>query len=367
MDDELVVRGGTVVDGTGLSRRRADVRVVNGRIVDVGQVTVAPGPRVIDADGLVVAPGIVDVHTHYDPQLTFDPWATSSCYHGVTTIVAGNCGFSIAPCRPTDRGYLARLFAKVEGMAPAVLDAVDWDFETFPEYLQSRKGRLGVNIACYIGHTSVRRWVMGPEATTRAASGDEVTEMRAIVAAAMAAGAAGFSCSQAPTHLDGDGNPIPSRLASVEEVLALAEETGRSAGASICYLPKSVVNGVDEPADHDLLIEMALRSRVPVIIQGLGGRSKVDVPTAAWAEATDFLASTERRGRRLFAAAHPATRPHLLARLGNPALRRCDRVGGCAQTPPRRANRGTTGPGDPQHIAPLGRASQPGPQSRSDL
>ncbi len=153
MSWDLVIRGGVVVDGTGLSRRRADVAVSNGRIAAVGHVAGArDAGRVIDAEGQIVAPGIIDAHTHYDPQLTFDPYATSSCYHGVTTVLAGNCGFSIAPTRAEARPYITAMFAKVEGMAPEALGAVNWDFESFPEYLAARERRLGVNLACYVGH-----------------------------------------------------------------------------------------------------------------------------------------------------------------------------------------------------------------------
>ena len=155
--NDLVIRGGTLVDGSGLVRRRADIAIRDGRITAVGHVeSLAKGARVIDASGCIVAPGIIDVHTHYDPQLTFDPYATSSCYHGVTTTLAGNCGFSIAPVLPEGRDYLKAMFAVVEGMSPTALDGVVWDFESFPEYLAARKDRLGVNLACYIGHSAPR-------------------------------------------------------------------------------------------------------------------------------------------------------------------------------------------------------------------
>ena len=158
---DLAIMGGIVVDGSGLARRRGDVAVKDGRIAKIGFVDAAEADEVIDADGLHVAPGILDAHTHYDPQLTFEPHATSSCYHGVTTVLAGNCGFSVAPNRPQERDYLARMFAKVEGMSPVALSAVTWDFESFPEFLATRQGRLGVNMACYVGHSAVRRTVMG--------------------------------------------------------------------------------------------------------------------------------------------------------------------------------------------------------------
>ena len=318
MSWDLLIRGGIVVDGTGLGRRRADVAVRDGRVARVGHVPEAGATRTIDADGLVVAPGIVDAHTHYDPQLTFDPWATSSCYHGVTSVLAGNCGFSIAPTRKADRPYIKALFAKVEGMAPVALDGVAWDFETFPEYLAAREGRLGVNLACYVGHSSVRRWVMGADATRREASDAEVEQMRVLVRDAMAAGAAGFSSSHVPTQVDGNDDPVPSRFSNLAELKALVEEAGRAGGGSIAYLPKSVIGGLNE-ADEELLIELGQLARLPVVIQGLGGRDKVDAPGAGWGHAKEFLDDCGRRGAAVFSLLrnHPFDRPIDLAK-GSP-------------------------------------------------
>jgi N-acyl-D-aspartate/D-glutamate deacylase len=318
MSWDLIIRGGVVVDGTGLARRRADVAISNGRIARIGHVPDAAAKRTIDADGLIVAPGIVDAHTHYDPQLTFDPWATSSCYHGVTTVLAGNCGFSIAPTRAVDRPYIKAMFAKVEGMAPVALDGVVWDFETFPEYLEARKGQLGVNLACYVGHSSVRRWVMGADATRRQASEDEVEQMRVLVREAMAAGAAGFSSSHVPTQVDGNDDPVPSRFSDLAELKTLVEEAGRAGGGSIAYLPKSVIGGLDA-ADEELLIELGELARLPIVIQGLGGRDKVDAPGAGWDHAKEFLDDCGRRGAAVFSLLrnHPFDRPIDLAK-GSP-------------------------------------------------
>jgi len=307
---DLVIRGGIVVDGTGLARRRADVAIERGRIAAVGHVATRGVHRVIEADGLIVAPGIIDLHTHYDPQLTHDPWATSSCYHGVTTVLAGNCGFSLAPTRAADRPYLQAMFAAVEGMAPVALDGVCWDFESFPEYLAARTGRLGVNLACYVGHSSLRRFTMGAAASEREADEAEVGAMRRLLREAIAAGAAGFSSSHAPTQLDGDGRPIPSRLASVAELRALVFEAGLAGAGSVAYLPKSVIGGLDA-ADEQLLIELGATSRVPIVIQGLGGRDKVDTPGAGWDRAQQFLAEAGRRGAAIFSLLrnHPFDRP----------------------------------------------------------
>ena len=301
MGFDLVIKGGTVVDGTGLPRRRADVAVHDGHIAEVGFVDDTGARRVIDADGKVVAPGIIDPHTHYDPQLTFEPYGTSSCYHGVTTVVAGNCGFSVAPVHRDDRAWLVQLFARVEGMAAKALDGIADDFETFPEYLSAREGKLGINLTCYIGHSALRRWVMGEAAQERAATDDEIAAMAAIVGEAMTAGAAGFSSSSSPTHVDSHDRPIPSRLAEPREVEALSRAAGRGSGGrgSIAYLPFSAVGGITAD-DEDLLVRMSLDARLPVIIQGLGARSKVDAPTAGWDNAKRFLDEATGAGAAVY-------------------------------------------------------------------
>jgi N-acyl-D-aspartate/D-glutamate deacylase len=308
---DLVIRGGIVVDGTGLSRRRADVAVKDGRVAAVGHVPGAEdAERVIDASGMIVAPGIIDLHTHYDPQLTFDPYATSSCYHGVTTVLAGNCGFSIAPTRREARPYIKAMFAKVEGMAPIALDGMQWNFESFAEYLGARKNNLGVNLACYIGHSSLRRYVMGSEGSEREATDDEIAAMRQLVREAMEAGAAGFSSSSVPTQVDGDDRPVASRFASREELVGLCEEAGRAGCGSIAYLPKSVIGGLNRE-DEELLILLGQRSRLPIVIQGVGGRDKVDAPTAGWQSARRFLEAAAERGAAVFSLLrnHPFDRP----------------------------------------------------------
>lgn len=296
---DLAIMGGIVVDGSGLARRRADVGVKDGRVVRVGFVGADEADRVIDADGLYVAPGIVDAHTHYDPQLTFEPHATSSCYHGVTTVLAGNCGFSVAPNRPDQREFLARMFAKVEGMSPVALSAVDWCFESFPEFLESRNGRLGVNMACYVGHSALRRVVMGEAGSEREATEEEVEAMRRLVAEAMEAGAAGFSSSHGPTQLDGDDRPVPSRFASIGELETLCAEAGRHRGGSISYLHRSAIGGLDDE-DKALLVRLGKSSRLPIILQGLGGRSKVDVPGADWDHVAEWIDEAGREGVGIF-------------------------------------------------------------------
>src|SRR4051812_14679059 len=225
---DLVIRGGKVIDGTGAPARSADVGIEGDRIVAVGDVGSTDGAEVVDLDGLVLAPGFVDIHTHYDAQVTWDGDLTPSCWHGVTSVVMGNCGFSIAPTRPEDRGVIARTLENVEGMTLEALEAgIDWSFETFPEYLDAvDRTPKRLNVAAMIGHTPLRIYVLGDEATERAATPDEVERMRAIVGEAIDAGAIGFATSKSPTHSGDAGKPVPSRLAELDEINRIASVMG---------------------------------------------------------------------------------------------------------------------------------------------
>ena len=214
MSADLVIRGGTVVDGTGAPGRRADVAVTDGTISEIGDGL--EGHRELDASGQIVSPGFIDIHSHYDAQVFWDPALTPSSFHGVTSVVAGNCGFSIAPCRPEHRALLARTLQHVEDMNLATLEAgIPWDFETFPQYLDSvaRHG-TALNYGVYVGHTAVRLFVMGEEGYERETPTDaELAEMQAVVREAMVAGAMGFATSSSATHNGDGGRPVPSRLA----------------------------------------------------------------------------------------------------------------------------------------------------------
>jgi N-acyl-D-amino-acid deacylase len=234
---ELLIRGGTVIDGTGAPGVVADVAIDNGRITAIG--TGLSGDRELDATGHVVAPGFIDIHTHYDAQVFWDPSLTPSCFHGVTTIVAGNCGFSIAPTRPEHHSLIARTLENVEDMDVATLEAgVPWDFSTFPEYLASVESHgMGLNFAAYIGHTALRLFVMGDDAYERAATPEEITRMQEVVREAMEAGAAGFATSFAPTHRGVDGKPVPSRFAERIEIEALLEALGQTGLGIAAFTP----------------------------------------------------------------------------------------------------------------------------------
>src|SRR5215207_4564604 len=227
MTADLIIRGGTVVDGSGAPGRRADVAITGDRITEIGDGI--DGTRTLDATGHVVAPGFIDIHTHYDAQVFWDPALTPSSWHGVTSVVAGNCGFSIAPCRPDHRELMVHTLEHVEDMSPATLNAgVPWDFETFPEYLDAveRRGTV-INYAAYIGHTALRLYVMGDDGYDRAeASDEELERMADVVREALAAGAAGFASSSSATHSGDRGRPVPSRLADVRELAALLAPMG---------------------------------------------------------------------------------------------------------------------------------------------
>jgi N-acyl-D-amino-acid deacylase len=230
MDCDLLIRGGTVIDGSGAPGERADVAVQEGRIVAVGDVSASRAARTIDATGRVVAPGFIDIHTHYDAQILWDRMLSISPWHGVTTVVVGNCGFGIAPTRPDHRGLILRTLEKVEGMSLASLEAGcgdDWPFETFPQYLDAIEKRgMAINVGALVGHTPVRLYVMGTDATERPATADEAIAMRAIVRDAVAAGAIGFATSKAPTHVGYAGKPVPSRISEFDEVKTIAGALG---------------------------------------------------------------------------------------------------------------------------------------------
>jgi N-acyl-D-aspartate/D-glutamate deacylase len=224
MSTNLVIRGGTLVDGTGGPRRRADVAITDGVVSEIGEHL--DGTSELDAGGHVVSPGFVDIHTHYDAQVFWDPALSPSCWHGVTSVVAGNCGFSIAPVRPEHRELLVRTLQHVEDMSPDTLFAgVPWEaFETFPQYLDAieQRGTL-LNFACYVGHTAVRLYVMGDDGYERDATDDEIHAMQQVIAESLAAGAAGFATSSSTTHNGDHGRPVPSRLAGLPELTALLE------------------------------------------------------------------------------------------------------------------------------------------------
>ncbi len=259
---DVLVRGGTVVDGTGAPARRADVGIRGGRIVTVGPDAGADGAaRVVDADGRVVAPGFVDIHTHYDAQVLWDGACTPSPYHGVTTVIAGNCGLTLAPIAPEHEDFMVRLLARVEQIPIASLAAgVDIRWRTFAEYLDAVASRpLAVDIGFMVGHSALRRAVMGEAASSDPASPAQRDAMAALLRAALAAGGFGFSSATAANHRDGDGRPTPPNFATPDELLACAEVVGEFPGTCLEVIPGSFMVGFTD-ADARLLAELSARA-----------------------------------------------------------------------------------------------------------
>ncbi len=265
----LLIRGGTVVDGTGAPARTADVAIDAGRIVDVGRLDPGDAHETIDADGLLVTPGFVDIHTHYDAQLHWDPTASPASWHGVTTLMTGNCGFTLAPSTPDDLEWLLLMLSRVEGMsADALAEGVTFRGGSLADFLAGFDGRLGVNMGANVGHCAVRRMVMGDEASERAATDDEIARMRVLVRAAFDDGAIGFTSSQLDIHVAHDGRGVPSNHAAPEELVALASVLAEVGKGCIEFIPRTFLNGYDD-ADRDLVRRMADVSGRPVHLNTL--------------------------------------------------------------------------------------------------
>ena len=261
---DVIIKGGDIIDGTGAKRRRADVGIVADRIVKIGEIT-EPAARIIDATGKLVAPGFIDVHTHFDAQVFWDGALTPSPLHGVTTALAGNCGFTIAPLSddPADAEYLLRMLARVEGMpVEALRTGVPWNWKTSAQYFDQIEGNLGINAGFMIGHSAIRRVAMGADATKREATPEELERMKRLLRAGLEAGGIGFSSSYARTHNDADGNMVPSRHASTQELVELARVTGEFAGTSLEIIPQ-VGPKFDQWA-VDLMTDMSVAAQRPI-------------------------------------------------------------------------------------------------------
>ena len=268
---DLLIKNATIVDGTGAARRRGSVAVSGGRIVSIlddgaefPSSEIGDSTNVIDADGLVLTPGFIDPHTHYDAQLMWDPAASPSNLHGVTTIIAGNCGFTLAPLAPGDGDYTRRMMAKVEGMPLAALEhGVDWSWETFAEYLDKLDGNIGVNAGFLVGHCALRRRIMGTEAVGNEATPEQLDAMAALLAESIEAGGLGFSTTLARTHSDGDGQPVASRWASRDELLRLAQVVSEHEGTTLEYASDGCLDGFSED-DVQFMIDFSRTGRRPL-------------------------------------------------------------------------------------------------------
>ena len=290
------IRNGLVVDGTGAAPVQRDLFIRDGKIVD----NVELPERVIDAAGRVVSPGFIDIHTHFDPQLCWDGLATPSLEHGVTTVVIGNCSLSLAPVKPEGTAKLISMFQVIEDIKKPTFDAaVPWCWETFPEYLDFIRGKLGVNVGALVGHSAVRAYVMGKASQERAATATEIDAMCGIVEEAMAAGALGISSSY--LDMDEEGRPVPSRYAEIDEKLALAKAmsaSGRGVWQVVPYIvdPEQLLDNIRELGD------ISLAANIPCSLQpvlGSGGRALDDQVRA--------LTEQHERGARVYGQTMPRT------------------------------------------------------------
>ncbi|MEV0440020.1 D-aminoacylase [Streptomyces spectabilis] len=266
MLDHLIT-GATVVDGTGAAARVADVGIKDGRVAVVAPGVTQESRTSEDAHGLVLAPGFVDPHTHYDAQLFWDPYATPSLNHGVTTVAGGNCGFTLAPlnpARPEDADYTRRMMSKVEGMSLVALEeGAPWSWRSFGEYLDALEGRIAVNAGFMVGHCALRRYVMGADAVGGQPSDEQLQRMVALLHEAMDAGAWGLSTTQSSTHSDGDGAPVASRHARPAELLALARAVGEHEGTQLEAIVAGCLDRFDD-AEVDLLVELSAAAGRPL-------------------------------------------------------------------------------------------------------
>ncbi len=264
---DLIFAGGTIIDGTGRAARRGDVGIEGSRVVALGTID-QPARRTVDATGLVVAPGFIDPHVHYDAQVLWDPDLTPTSLHGVTTVIGGNCGFGIAPLGPGAADYLVHMLAAVEGMhVDALLAGASWDWTGYDQWLDLVDRSTALNAGFFVGHSTVRRLVMGESAATDAATDDQIRRMVQVVDAALASGAVGFSTSLNENHLDGDGNPVPSRHAGTGELMALARVLAGHPGSLLELVPPMA--GPFGTAEYELLTELSLAAHAPVMWNSL--------------------------------------------------------------------------------------------------
>jgi N-acyl-D-aspartate/D-glutamate deacylase len=295
----LVVRNGTLVDGTGLPPYRADVGVQGGRIAAIGRIR-ERGAEEIDAEGHVVTPGFVDAHTHLDAQLFWDPLATSSCWHGVTTAVVGNCGFTLAPSKDGERELVLRNLERAEDIpAESMAAGVPWGWERFAEFLDALDAiPKAVNVAAYLGHSALRTWAMGERAFDEPASDDDLKLMASEVVDAMRAGAVGFSTSRSGNHRTSDDRPVASRVATWDEVVALAGELARSGGGIFQLANESAMASADPDARAESMArlrELAVSTGVPTTF----GVTTFGDPRR-WRELLELIDETAAAGGRMF-------------------------------------------------------------------
>ena len=299
---DLVIRNGTIIDGSGGARYRADIGVNDGKITNIGRITES-GRQDIDAEGHVVSPGFVDGHTHMDAQVFWDPLGSCSCYHGVTSVVMGNCGFTLAPCKQEDADLVFRNLERAEDLSrDAMLEGIDWTWETFPQFLDAVDALpKGINYAGYIGHSALRTYVMGERAFSDEASPDEILRMQNTVKEAMDAGAVGFSTSRTFNHQTADDRPVASRLANWNEVRSIVNAVGETGKGVFEIAGEAPGRDPDRLREyHDRLRDLAVESGVTQTWGMFCSRHAPDY----WRPYFDLLDETAAAGGRMFAQVH---------------------------------------------------------------
>ena len=302
---DLVIENGTVIDGSGGPRYRADVGVKAGRIVEIGRIRSAATER-IDAEGHIVSPGFIDGHTHMDAQVAWDQLGSCSCWHGVTSVVMGNCGFALAPCQPEEREWIARCLEAVEDIpVDAMMNGIDWTWETFPEYLdQVEQLPKAINYSAFIGHSALRMYVMGKRALSEVANEDDLRQMGAAVEEALQVGAVGLSTSRATTHITPDGSPIASRIADWSEIDYLVGTLAKR-NQGIFQIGPDVSGGEAHQTFLKRLQKVALDSGRPIMFGTLSTQQGLD--PYPWQEQTRYIDETVAAGGRMYG--QTTTRP----------------------------------------------------------
>lgn len=303
MPHDLLISNGEVIDGTGAKAKRADVAIDDGRIVEIGDLSGRAAQQTIDAEGHVVAPGFIDGHTHMDAQVFWDPLGTCSSYHGITSVVMGNCGFTLAPSRDGARELVVRNLERAEDIAPeAMAQGLEWSFETFPEYLDA-VDRLpkGLNHAGYVGHSALRTFVMGERAFEEAATDADLAEMERVLAEGMAAGAMGFSTSRTRNHQTADDRPVASRLATWGEVEALVGVAGRAGGVFEITNEDAAMEQPDAQPEYFGRMEKLAKESGATIMFGVGSSRHAPESWKPWMALIDRVSET---GGRMFAQVH---------------------------------------------------------------
>lgn len=311
MTYDLVIKNGSVVDGSGNPQYRADVAVNDGKIAAIGRINEG-AKKTIDAEGHVVSPGFVDGHTHMDAQVFWDPIGSCSCYHGVTSVVMGNCGFTLAPCKQEDADMVFRNLERAEDLSrDAMLEGIDWRWETFPQFLDVvDELPKGINYAGYIGHSALRTYVMGERAFTDAASEDDVRKMQHLVKEAVQAGAIGFSTSRTFNHLTADDRPVASRLAEWDEVRAIVNAVGETGKGLFEIAGEAPGRDPERIAEyHGRLRDLAVASGVPQTWGMFSVRAAPDL----WRPYFDLLDETAAAGGRMYAQVHSRALSSLLS------------------------------------------------------